>query len=57
MNDAVLNRIRGRRISGFSFVKYPYLGLDRVILHLESDLAFEFNFHRNAMWPMILIRR
>jgi len=42
MNDAVLTRIRGRRISGFSFVKYPYLGLDRVILHLESDLAFEF---------------
>jgi hypothetical protein len=42
MNDEILNRIRGRRISRFTFVKYPGSELDQVILHLESGPAFEF---------------
>jgi hypothetical protein len=42
MNDKILNLIRGQRISGFSFVKYPGSELDGVILHLEAGPAFEF---------------
>jgi hypothetical protein len=52
MNDEILSRIRGQKISGFSFVRYPHLGLfERVILHLESGLAFEFRSREFKFGP------
>jgi hypothetical protein len=42
MIEAVLERIRGDQISGFSFVKYAFLGLDSVILHISSEQAIKF---------------
>jgi len=51
MNDEILNKLRGQTISGFSFVRYPHLGLNRVFLHLESDLAFEFKSREFKFGP------
>jgi hypothetical protein len=41
MNKKILNLIRGRRISGFSFVTYGNVGLERVIMHMESSQTFQ----------------
>ena len=42
MNETILNRIRGTRISHFSLMKFGHLNYNVcVILHLESGLAFE----------------
>ncbi len=52
MNDEILSRLRGQKVSGFSFVRYPHLGLlDLVILHLESDLAFGFRSREFKFGP------
>jgi hypothetical protein len=51
MNDEILSRIRGQRISAFSFVGYSRLEPDRIILHLESGLALEFSAHEFKFGP------
>jgi hypothetical protein len=42
MNETILNRIRGKRVSQFSLVRFGHLNYNvHVILHLESGPVFE----------------
>jgi hypothetical protein len=51
MIEDILSKIRGQRISGFSLVKHPPLDPDRILIHLESGVVFEFKANEKKFGP------